>query len=157
MRRALPSRLAEQNPSTTSGKIENTSIRTARDGNADRASSGSSLPGLLLCEGGGVIFHIAERAAWEQAVRAGQYTVSTRGRSLAEEGFIHMSTESQVAGVAERFYADVPDLVLLHVDESRLTAPLQWDPVPGAADPFPHLYGPLNADAVVEVEDFPSR
>jgi glutathione S-transferase len=99
-----------------------------------------------------VIFHIAERSAWEQAQRDGRYTVSTRGRSLEEEGFIHMSTSEQVAGVAGRFYAGVPHLVLLHVDESRLTERLQWDDVPGAAAPFPHLYGPLNLDAVVKVE-----
>ena len=101
-----------------------------------------------------MIFHIAERTAWESAVDADEYTVSTLGRSLAEEGFIHMSTEAQVAGVAERFYAGVDDLVLLHIDETRLTAPLQWDDVPGAPAPFPHLYGPLNVDAVVRVEDF---
>jgi len=101
-----------------------------------------------------VIFHIAERTAWDAAVAAGEYTVSTLGRSLAEEGFIHMSTEAQVAGVAERFYAGVGDLVLLHIDESKLTSPLQYDEVPGAPDPFPHLYGPLNTDAVVRVEPF---
>ena len=103
---------------------------------------------------GAVIFHIAERTAWDAAVAAGEYTVSTLGRSLAEEGFIHMSTEAQVAGVAERFYAGVGDLVLLHIDESKLTSPLQYDEVPGAPDPFPHLYGPLNTDAVVRVEPF---
>ena len=103
---------------------------------------------------GGVIFHIAEREAWDAAVAAGEYTVSTRGRSLAEQGFIHMSTRVQVDGVAGRFYAGVDDLVLLHVDESRLTAPLQYDAVPGTVDSFPHLYGPLNVDAVVAVEPF---
>ena len=101
-----------------------------------------------------MIFHIAERHAWEQAQRDGQYTVSTLGRSLAEEGFIHMSTQEQVAGVAERFYAGVADLVLLHIDESRLRAPLQYDDVPGAPAPFPHLYGPLNVEAVVRAEPF---
>ena len=48
------------------------------------------------------------------------------------------------------------DLVLLWVDESKLTSPLQWDDVPGAADPFPHIYGPLNVAAVVRVEEFHS-
>jgi glutathione S-transferase len=101
-----------------------------------------------------MIFHIAERAGWDAALATGEYTVSTLGRSLADEGFIHMSTDAQVPGVATRFYAGVRDLVLLHIDESRLTARLQYDAVPGAPDPFPHLYGPLNVDAVVAVEEF---
>jgi glutathione S-transferase len=95
---------------------------------------------------GDVIFHVAERTRWDAAAAAGEYTESTRGRSLAEEGFVHLSTREQVAGVLERFYAEVPDLVLLHVDESRLTSPLRWE------GGFPHLYGPLPVDAVVAVE-----
>jgi glutathione S-transferase len=102
-----------------------------------------------------VIFHLARRADWERAVRSGAYTVSTRGRSLAEEGFIHMSTEEQVAGVAQRYYAGVDDLVLLHVDETKLAAPLKWDEVAGSHTPFPHVYGPLNPDAVVRVTRYP--
>ncbi|MCU1654498.1 MAG: hypothetical protein JWQ60_5647, partial [Pseudonocardia sp.] len=52
----------------------------------------------------GVIYHIAYRTDWERARRAGQYSVSTRGVSLAEQGFIHASTAAQVAGVANAFY-----------------------------------------------------
>jgi uncharacterized protein (DUF952 family) len=42
------------------------------------------------------IYHIAAAADWEQALRDGQYTISTRGRTLAEEGFIHAATAAQV-------------------------------------------------------------
>lgn len=103
-----------------------------------------------------VIFHIARRADWEQALRDAAYTISTRGRSLAEEGFIHMSTAEQVAGVAERYYAGLDDLVLLHVDETKLTAPLRWDEVAGSETPFPHVYGALNPDAVVRITSYPA-
>jgi uncharacterized protein (DUF952 family) len=68
---------------------------------------------------------------------------------VQEEGFIHASTAGQVAGVANAFYADAEDLLVLIIDPERLTAPLRYDPVPGAAEPFPHIYGPLNADAVI--------
>ncbi|MBW8712327.1 MAG: DUF952 domain-containing protein, partial [Mycobacterium sp.] len=57
-----------------------------------------------------MIYHIAEAADWEQAQRAGQYTTSTRGVSLAEQGFIHTSQPAQVALVANAFYRGVPDL-----------------------------------------------
>ena len=50
-----------------------------------------------------LIYHIAEAADWEQARRDGQYTMSTRGRTLAEEGFIHASTAAQVPLVAAAY------------------------------------------------------
>jgi uncharacterized protein (DUF952 family) len=70
--------------------------------------------------------------------------------SLFEEGFIHLSaTPEQVAWVANRFYGDVVDLVVLVIDEARLDAPVQWDETPDGR--FPHLYGPLNRDAIVDM------
>jgi len=81
------------------------------------------------------------------------YTASSRGLELADEGFIHLSTAEQLPGVAGRYYAGVEDLVLLHVDPDLLVAPLVYEDVPGVGS-FPHLYGPLNVDAVVRVEPF---
>ena len=101
-----------------------------------------------------LIYHIAEAAAWEQARRDGQYTMSTRGRTLAEEGFIHASTAEQVPLVAGAYYRDAPDLVLLVIDTERVRPELRYEQVPGQPDPYPHIYGPLNLDAVVEMRPF---
>ncbi|HEX3713010.1 MAG TPA: DUF952 domain-containing protein [Trebonia sp.] len=98
------------------------------------------------------IYHIATRADWEQAQADGEYTRSSVGKTLAEEGFIHASQAAQVTGTANKFYRDVPgDLLLLVIDPGLLRAELRYDDVPGAELPFPHIYGPLNVDAVVEV------
>jgi glutathione S-transferase len=103
----------------------------------------------------GLIYHIATRADWERARADGQYTRSTVDKTLAEEGFIHASQASQVARTANRFYLDVPgDLVLLVIDPGRLRAEVRYEDVPGAELPFPHIYGPLNVDAVVEARPF---
>jgi glutathione S-transferase len=101
-----------------------------------------------------LIYHIAEAADWEQAQRDGQYTMSTRGRTLAEEGFIHASTASQVALVANAFYQGEPDLLLLIIDTERVGPELRYEQVPGQPDPYPHIYGPLNLDAVLETRPF---
>lgn len=70
--------------------------------------------------------------------------------SLFDEGFIHLSaTPEQVAWVANRFYADVLDLIALVIDEERLDAPVRWDETVDGR--FPHLYGPLNREAIVEI------
>jgi glutathione S-transferase len=62
------------------------------------------------------IFHLALPGDWQAALRTGRYEISTRGRTLAEEGFVHCSFEHQVAGTAERFYADADGLILFRLD-----------------------------------------
>jgi glutathione S-transferase len=101
-----------------------------------------------------VIYHIAYRSDWQQAQDDGEYAVSTRGRTLAEEGFIHASTAEQVTPVANMFYRGESDLVLLTIDPDRVAADIRWDLVPGSDQPFPHIYGPLNVDAVIDVQPF---
>jgi uncharacterized protein (DUF952 family) len=97
-----------------------------------------------------VIYHIALASDWDAAIEAGEYRVSTVGRTLEEEGFIHASFANQVRAVADAHYAAVREpLVLLAVDERRLNVPLQVDAVPGRAEGYPHLYGPLDVAAVV--------
>jgi uncharacterized protein (DUF952 family) len=97
------------------------------------------------------IYHIATRADWDQARAEGEYTRSSVGRTLAQEGFIHASQASQVTRTANKFYRDVPgDLLLLVIDTSLLRPEVRYEDVPGAELPFPHIYGPLNVDAVLE-------
>jgi glutathione S-transferase len=96
-----------------------------------------------------LIYHIATRGDWARAQSAGEYTTSTRGRTLAQEGFIHASDAHQVAVVANLFYRGVPDLVVLIIDTGRVRPQIRYERVADAPEPFPHIYGPLNADAVV--------
>jgi glutathione S-transferase len=100
------------------------------------------------------IYHIAVAADWARACQDGQYTISTRGRTLAEEGFIHASTAGQVALVANSFYQGEPDLLLLVIDADRVAEEIRYEPVPGQAQPYPHIYGPLNIDAVIQTRPF---
>jgi uncharacterized protein (DUF952 family) len=102
------------------------------------------------------IYHIAVRTDWERALADGVYTRSTVDKTLAEEGFIHASQASQVARTANAYYRDVPgELVLLVIDPDRIAAEVRYEDVPGAELPFPHIYGPLNVDAVLAAEPLP--
>jgi uncharacterized protein (DUF952 family) len=96
------------------------------------------------------IYHLVLRRVWEK--NADQ---PYRADSLASEGFIHCSFAEQLAWVANRFYADAEDLLLLHIDTERLTSPLREE-LCDTGEIFPHIYGPLNRDAVVKV-DTPAR
>lgn len=95
-----------------------------------------------------VVFHIATRDDWERALAAGAY----RTGSLDTEGFIHCSTEEQVAGTANRLFAGRTDLVLLFIDGDRLGAALQYEQVDDPPDAvFPHVFGPIDLAAVLDV------
>lgn len=94
-----------------------------------------------------MIYHVITQQAWEQAKLQGYYEAP----SLATEGFIHCSKKEQVAGVLERYYKNAGDLLLLHIDEYKLHAPLTYELSPSVNEAFPHVYGVLNIDAVSEV------
>lgn len=96
------------------------------------------------------IYHITERIEWENAKTHGEY----RAPSLAEEGFIHASTLEQVIGTANLLFHGRLGLVLLVIDIERLKPELRYETAPGTGQKFPHIYGPLNLDAVQRVIAF---
>ena len=105
------------------------------------------------------IFHLALASDWAAAQEAGAYTISTRGRTLAEEGFIHCSRGDQWPTVRDLFYRDVTEpLLLLQVDTDRLDVPVLDEPGDaGSTETFPHVYGPIALDAVVKALPVPGR
>lgn len=94
-----------------------------------------------------VLFHLALMDDWRAAIQAGVYRISTRGLSLDQVGFIHLSWREQVATTHKRFYADAGEVMVLCIDPSRLSAPLRADATP-SGELFPHLYGHLPLAAV---------
>jgi len=99
-----------------------------------------------------LIYHCASVTDWVVAQAEGEYTISSRGRTLADEGFVHASFASQVPGVLQRFYADVTEpLCLLVIDPRKLRVPVVTENLEGGEEKFPHLYGPIPVDAVASV------
>jgi uncharacterized protein (DUF952 family) len=96
------------------------------------------------------IYHIASKADWQKASEEGEYTTSTRGRTLEQQGFIHAGDAHQVVPVANMIYGSDTDLIVLVIDTDRLQPPLRYEEVPGWDTPFPHIYGPLNVNAVTD-------
>ena len=101
------------------------------------------------------LFHLALESDWQAAVQQGSYRVSTRGLSLEQVGFIHLSWQEQLQGTFDRFYADAGAVLTLRIDPKLVSAPLRADAIPTGAL-FPHLYGPLPLASVVEVSPFSS-
>lgn len=94
-----------------------------------------------------VFLHLSTAAEWDRARASGALAPP----SLAEVGFVHLSTPEQVALPANRLYHGRSDILLLVIDPARVGVEVRWEPgVPG--DPgsmrFPHAYGPVPAAAV---------
>jgi uncharacterized protein (DUF952 family) len=99
----------------------------------------------------GFIYHITARSSWQEAEGTREYKTD----SIEKEGFIHCSKASQVLRVANNYYAEQHNLVILMIDPKKIQAEVRWEPGTDKADElFPHIYGPVNVDAVRQVFDF---
>lgn len=98
-----------------------------------------------------MILHIAAREEWEAARVLGEYRADT----LDSEGFIHCSTPEQVLIPANERFQGRSDLLLLVIEPARLRAELVYEDCYETGQAFPHVYGPLNLDAVVRAVPFP--
>ncbi len=94
-----------------------------------------------------IIYHVTTASEWDAAREKGFYETP----SLQTEGFIHCSEEHQVAAVLERYFAGKTNLVKLVIDTDKLTSRYVQEWSPSTQDTFPHIYGPVNPDAVIDV------
>lgn len=97
------------------------------------------------------IHHVMTPEDWAAFQAGGTSRVSTRGRTLEEEGFVHCSFPDQVDRVVAAFFADLPEVAVVTLDRDRISAPVVVEAAVDGSGEYPHVYGPLNLDAVVEV------
>ncbi|MCO5239048.1 MAG: DUF952 domain-containing protein [Chitinophagaceae bacterium] len=95
-----------------------------------------------------VIYHITTASEWEDARQKGSY----ESISLKNEGLIHCCEERQIPDVLTRYFNDKTSLVKLTIQTEKLTSQLIYDWSNAIEDTFPHIYGPINLDAVTNVE-----
>lgn len=82
---------------------------------------------------------------YEAAITQGYYKPS----NFDEVGFIHASPANQLTRVANKYYLDKKDVRLLYVDPNLVQSEIRWEPATGGL--YPHIYGPLNLDAIVKL------
>ena len=97
-----------------------------------------------------VLFHLAARGDWERTSSARAYATA----SLHDDGFIHCSTASQHAAVANSRFTGRDDLVLLLIDPSKLASEVRFEPAEADGEAFPRVYGPVDYDAVFEAAPY---
>jgi len=98
------------------------------------------------------LYKICPAASWADAQTSGCLPVS---RDDQRDGFVHLSTASQVRGSLRRHFAAQPDLILLEIPESRIPAgELRWEPA-RSGELFPHLYSALVSKLVARAIALP--
>jgi len=99
-----------------------------------------------------MIYHIVSKSDWQNAEASDTY----RGDTLDTEGFIHCSTMVQVANTGSRYYSGRTDLLILSIDPAQLSAEVKYEDS-GKGELFPHVYGPIENEAVLAVTAFPPQ
>jgi uncharacterized protein (DUF952 family) len=94
-----------------------------------------------------VIYHIVLPDTWS-AFDSDIY----EAESLKTEGFIHCSFEGQLDGVIERYYKEHESIVILEIDSQRLMSRMVKEPSTNN-EIYPHIYGPINRDAIISARE----
>lgn len=94
----------------------------------------------------------ATNQLWEAAQKAGTYTQSTVEETLSEAGFIHATNPDQTVDMLNRRYRNHDNIILLFVELAKVKSAVKFEASSGGKTPglFPHIYGPLNIDAVYD-------
>ena len=93
------------------------------------------------------IYHVTTQKEWEQALLKNEYLPL----QYDQDGFIHCSIERQIPGVLDRFYKGQSSLVKLKIEKAKVKRPVLFELAHDMNELFPHIYGSLNIDSVVEV------
>jgi len=91
-----------------------------------------------------MIYHIIDIETWKQ-VREGEFYAPS---SIEQEGFIHCSTDEQVIHVANSFYKESKNLLLLGIKEELVQSEIIYEDLYELNQLYPHIYGVLNLNAV---------
>ncbi len=105
-----------------------------------------------------MIYHVARTEEWEMAQQQNRYQTD----SLQKAGFIHGASQHQLTRLKQHgVFPPHQAWTLLVIDPFKVKAEIRYEPgddPPGftsqADELFPHIYGPINLDAVVRAEPF---
>ena len=93
-----------------------------------------------------MLLHVCTSTEWDECSASECY----QPYGFKDDGFIHCCLERQLAGVLERYFPGQKALRLLQIDDSKLKAEIKFERGPDNDD-FPHVFGPINKDAIIAV------
>ena len=100
-----------------------------------------------------LIYHIVPTKEWDMQSDNTHYEHD----SLKSEGFIHCSQKQMIMETYDKYFTGQTDLILLSINPLMLECELKLENATDRGDLFPHIYGPVNKDAIVTIEGFKTR
>lgn len=97
-----------------------------------------------------IILHCMKKSTWEEC----KNKESWGKRNIEAEGFIHCSQPEYFWRVAPNFDGIADELVILCIDETKLSANVKYEDGDGCGRSYPHVYGMINNSAVTAVLPF---
>jgi uncharacterized protein (DUF952 family) len=97
-----------------------------------------------------IIVHVCTKAEWQKAKALNEFRVE----SLDSEGFIHCSGLDTILRVANSNWRGRKDLIILFIDSAKVISPIKYEPDSESGILYPHVYGPINLDAIIQVKEF---
>ena len=94
------------------------------------------------------IYHICTKKSWQEQSKALNYI----HESLNIEKFIHCSNKDQIEGVLKRYFTGLNELILLKIASKKVIPLIKYEKA-AIGEYFPHIYGALNKDAIIEVQE----
>lgn len=91
------------------------------------------------------IFHIINEQEWK-AKNSDAYVP----KDFEREGFIHCSKQEQFIQVANAKFKNQTDLLLLEINSEKVNSPIKFEKLTGMSEEHPHIYGPLNTNAITK-------
>ena len=126
-------------------------MKLARNGDRQKGGLAGARHAVIVAAMGDLVFKICSHTSWREAEAAGRFAGAPVD---VADGYIHLSTATQVGETARRHFAGQSDLVLAAIDAGRLGHVLKWEPSRDG-DLFPHLYDDLPVAAVSWVRPLP--
>jgi uncharacterized protein (DUF952 family) len=99
------------------------------------------------------IYRIESNQSWNDIVQSNG-TKQIMGE-IPTEGFIHCSDRDTLLLPANKYYQGRKDLVVLEIDTEKVIAEIKYEDLKGSGTAYPHVFAPININAVIRVIDFP--
>lgn len=93
-----------------------------------------------------LIFHLVKKEDWKQYKQDARY----RPETLDSDGFIHCSSGRDIEDTANRLFKGEKDLLLIVINTTLIEPELRYENDGDTGPKYPHIYGPLNLDAVID-------
>ena len=93
-----------------------------------------------------LIFHVVKKEDWKSQKKDSRYHPET----LDSEGFIHCSSGNKIEEVTNRLYKGETDVLLIIINTTLVEPEIRYESSGNSDSKYPHIYGPLNMDAVID-------